>query len=87
MSKVIDTTTHGPLLTSKANAHSLARGDLIILDRGAVEAVEVRSVTELGAGSLDIAVCSKTSGEWIGHWWMNEPVDRVTGGRSAGQIN
>lgn len=89
MSKVIDTTTHGPLLTSKVNAHSLTRGDLIILDRGAVEAeaVEVRSVTELGAGSLDIAVRSKISGEWIGHWWMNEPVDRVTGGRSAGQIN
>ena len=91
MSKVINTLTHGAQLTSKVNAHSLTRGDLIALngDAPVAELVEVRSVTEIKdhPGSLDITVRNETTGEWTGHWWMNEPVDRVTGARSAGQIN
>ena len=80
------------LLTSKVNAGSLTRGDVVIRN-GIVQEIQRTehrgptgaSFTRLrGANSAYVSIKTSEEAFWIG---INTPMDRVVGARSAGQIN
>lgn len=88
MSKVISTVSHGDLLTSKANAHSLDRGDMITLERmgytGAYRVINRSTKSNVISLILENLLNGRTVDYPVD---INQPIDRVTGARSAGQIN
>jgi hypothetical protein len=83
MSRVID-----GLLTSKMNAASLSRGDMIFLDGTLSTVTSTCDGGQLASG--DRAVRLQITDEYgLGRNYrlaVNRPVSRVTGGRSGGQI-
>src|SRR5688572_28060812 len=84
MSKVIDTITHGDLLTSKVNAHSLSVGDMVIIDLDQnglmVPLYVVTHEIEVGWGQVPMMLDNLISGKQVAYLAeINQPIDRVTG--------
>lgn len=98
MVRVIDTNDAGALLTSPMNAHSLSRGDVIVLgtEESGYESVTVfnvqivhdaparRWVEFAQDDRVNRAGCGAKTGRLSGiEFGANEPVNRVVGGRST----
>lgn len=70
------------VLTSKVNAGSLHTGDEIIHDGRRKRITSTRRLGNLGL--FVIFTYDNEPGPW--HWNINEPLNRVAGSRTAGQI-
>lgn len=89
MARTYDTYTSGTVLTSMVNAHSLTRGDSIVMpmflgrpgDVVTVRGYQMQKGSKSGRADLRVA---DRIGEFTFPVRVNDPIPRVVGSRSCG---